>query len=183
MARVPQAKTKEQQPTEYMIYFIDQGQRHWWDTVFHTREGFRHCFMLAWDEWARRWLMIDARQRVTDVLICFDFEIENLLTGLAKSKLTVVRYYLSDEHDQKPPFFLSYCSNMIARVLGLKSSLILTPYQLYRKLIAAGGEITFDWRNTDEFIRPETNPTAESTRSATDPAQQGIACRPGSGSG
>jgi len=144
---VRQEKTREEYVThEYLIYFIERPDRNWWDYVFHTRLGFRHCFVMQWCEWSKRWLMVDWRQSRLDFIILFDFEAEVMLRHIGEMQGTVVRFAspkLSDETGG----LLTYCSNIISRFLGLGNTLILTPYGLYRRLIDAGGEVVFSWRD------------------------------------
>jgi len=148
--RVRQEKTREDFETlDYLICFIDRPERNWWDYVFRTREGFRHCFVLHWCDWSKRWLMVDWRQSRTDFVVFFDFEIESLLRGMIPMKGTVVRY-TGKPRPEDSGGLITYCSNIISRYLGLGNSVILTPYGLYRRLLASGGEVVFSWRTENE---------------------------------
>lgn len=145
----------QQTPREYLIYFVDRPGKHWWDYVFFTREGFRHCFMMSWDQWAQRWLMIDWLADSTNILMLFDFEAEKYLDGIRGQHATVVRF-TADLNETAPSGILTYCSNLLARFLGLGKYLILTPEGLYRKLLATGGEVVYSWRDHDEAENTET---------------------------
>ena len=98
---------------DFLIHFIETGERHWWDYLFRTREGFRHCFVLQWDEWAQRWLMVDWRQSRTDFTIFFDFEIEPILREMIPAKGTVVRF--RGGCGSSKTSLITYCSNIISR--------------------------------------------------------------------
>jgi hypothetical protein len=149
MERVRQEEETTKNASEYLVYFIDRDKLYWWDYVFRTRAGFRHCFILYWDDYVLRWLLVDWRLRKLDVMMMFDFEAEGILDSVAGTKAVVVKFPKPAELQGGRPGLISYCSNMMAKFLGLNNHLILTPYSLYRKLIAAGGEVVFDWRNDD----------------------------------
>lgn len=114
--------------------------------MFRTREGFRHCFVLQWCGWTKRWIMVDWRQSRTDFTVFFDFEIEIIMSCMAATKGTVVRFTAPPRAENKGGL-VTYCSNIISRYLGLGNSVILTPYGLYRRLLKAGGEVVFSWKD------------------------------------
>lgn len=147
MVGVRQEKTRQDYETyEYLICFVDRPEVNWWDWLFRTREGFRHCFVLQWCEWSNRWIMVEWRQSRTDFMVFFDFEVSDIINGLGARKGTAV-------HWQGPPstndggHLITYCSNIISRYLGLGNDVLLTPYALYRRLLATGGEVVFSWRD------------------------------------
>ena len=162
-----QKETEAKYPEhECLVFFTDRPGRNWWDRLFRTREGFRHCFMLQWDEWAQRYLLIDWRQYQLDIMILFDFEVEKRLKGIAsdETKPTVVRIW-ANKHLMTEAFPVKYCSNTLCRFLGLGNRVVLTPYALYRTLIAAGGKVVYSWRQDNEQERrPKQDP--ESTGKA-----------------
>jgi hypothetical protein len=154
---------------ECLIYFIDRPQKNWWDYVFRTREGFRHCFLIQWDEWAQRYLLIDWRQYQTDICILFDFEVEKRLKSahMRGVKPTVVRFW-AKKHLLTEAFPIKYCSNTLLRFLGLGNRVLLTPYGLYRTLLGAGGEVVYSWREDNEWRRrPDENPESSGTTTAS----------------
>ena len=162
MVRVrEEEKTREDFPThEYLIYFIERPERNWWDYVFRTRLGFRHCFVMQWCEWSQRWIMVDWRQSRTDFIVFFDFEVEGFLRHIGEVHGTVVRFYPPDRPDDAGGL-ITYCSNIISRFLGLGNSVILTPYGLYRRLLASGGEVVFSWRDQADGQQTKADAAAE----------------------
>lgn len=145
MEPVLEKETREKYENgEALIFFIERDDRDWWDSVFRTREGFRHCFMLQWDEWSKRWLYVDWQQNSIDVMILFDFEAQYFMEHMQAKKGTVVRYFPVGDPNERGPL-LAYCTTVIGRYLGFGDRLILTPHRLYRMLIAAGGEIVYRW--------------------------------------
>lgn len=93
--------------------------------------------------------MVDWRRTRTDFVMFFDFEIEKFMRGMAGAKGTVVRF-TGTATPVNSGGMVSYCSNITARFVGLGSPLVLTPYGLYRRLLKAGGEVVFSWRDESE---------------------------------
>ena len=156
MERVRQEKTREGfEAHEYLIFFIDRLERNWWDYVFRTRDGFRHCFVMQWDEWSNRWIMVDWRQSTTDFIVLFDFEAEKFMRIAHAQKGTVVRFRPINPPDSGS--LITYCSNIISRFLGLGNDIILTPYGLYRRLLASGGEVVYSWKDENHEQQAQTN--------------------------
>lgn len=163
MVSVREEKTREDYKTlEYLIFFIERPGRDWWDYLFNTREGFRHCFVMQWCEWSNRWIMVDWRQSRTDFIVLFDFEAEMFMRCIGAQKGTVVRFRPINAPDTGS--LITYCSNIISRFLGLGNRIILTPYGLYRRLLTAGGEVVFSWR--DENAEEENEQVREEADTA-----------------
>jgi hypothetical protein len=105
--------------------------------------------------------MVDWRQSRTDFIVFFDFEVESMLRHMGEMKGTVVRFKQIKRPDDSGGL-ITYCSNIISRWIGLGNTIILTPYGLYRRLLKAGGEVVFCWR--DENVQEiQANQTAERT--------------------
>jgi hypothetical protein len=133
----------------YIVCFVEREGRNWWDWFFRTRLGFRHCFVVQWCEWTQRWIMVDWRKSRTDFTVFFDFEIEAFLRQMRVVHGTVVELTPPEREDDAGGL-LTYCSNIISRFMGLGNTVILTPYGLYRRILAAGGEVVYSWRDEDE---------------------------------
>jgi hypothetical protein len=160
-------KTREDFTThDYLIYFIERPDRNWWDYVFRTRPGFRHCFATQWCEWSKRWIMVDWRQSKTDFTVFFDFEIESIIRHIGEWQGTVVKFKAVEPPNDSGAL-ITYCSNILSRYLGLGNRLILTPYGLYRRLLATGGEVVFSWSDENEQ-QAQADKTAEGTRTTLD---------------
>ena len=156
-------KTREDFPThKYLIYFIERPDRNWWEYVFRTRIGFRHCFVMQWCEWSKRWIMVDWRQSRTDFIIFFDFEAEVMLRHIGEMQGTVVKFTAPNRSDDAGGL-ITYCSNIVSRFLGLGNTVILTPYGLYRRLLKAGGEVVFSWKDETNGQQTKANQSAERT--------------------
>lgn len=150
--------TQEEKTQKYkddcLIFFQDTPGKRWWDYVFHTRPGFKHCFLLYWDGWARRFILLDWRMNRVDVMCFFDFEIEEFFAHADKWDGTVVRFMPVSEVQSRFGFPYKSCVTMIQHFLALQHYLILTPFQLYRRLMQLGGEVITEWsENSDSILK------------------------------
>lgn len=150
MERIRKKTSAPKPRDEYLVVFIDLPDRRWWDYVFHTRPGFRHAFCLYWDAWAKRWLMLDWRQSKLELVMLYTFEAEKVLAQVRAMGGTVVRYIPAAPVPETAGTPFSYCSNLIARYLGIGWHLVLTPYQLYLRVLKAGGQVVYSWRDPCE---------------------------------
>ena len=163
MEDIRKEKTREEYLAhEYLIYFIERPERQWWDWMFRTRPGFRHCFVMQWCDWSQRWIMVDWRQSRTDFIIFFDHEAKTIMRNIGAMQGTVVRFTAPIRPDDAGGL-ITYCSNIISRFLGLGNTVILTPYGLYRRLLDAGGEVVFSWRDELDGQQTKTNSSSERT--------------------
>ena len=105
--------------------------------------------------------MVDWRQSRTDFIVFFDCEIEGFIRNIGAVHGTVVKFTAPNRPDDAGGL-ITYCSNIISRFLGLGNTVILTPYGLYRRLLDAGGEVVFSWR--DEAHEPQTKADATAER-------------------
>ena len=93
--------------------------------------------------------MVDWRQSKTDFTIYFDFEVEQFMRQMSEVNGTVVAFETT-ERPNDAGGLITYCSNIISRFLSLGNTVILTPYGLYRRILAAGGEVVYSWRDEGE---------------------------------
>ena len=158
-----ETKTREDfEQNRYLIFFVERPGRNWWDIVFRTRLGFRHCVVCHWCEWSNRWLMVDWRQSRTDFTIFFDFEVEQFMRQMSDVYGTVVAFETPDRPNDAGGL-ITYCSNIISRFLNLGNSVILTPFGLYRRILAAGGEVVYSWRDEADEQQAQADSATERT--------------------
>ena len=105
--------------------------------------------------------MVDWRQSRTDFTIFFDFEIEAFLSQMHAIHGTVVEL-TPPTQEYEEGGMITYCSNIISRFMGLGNAIILTPYGLYRRILAAGGEVVYSWRDEDVQIEQSEADTCTS---------------------
>ena len=85
-----------------------------------------------------------------------------MLRHIGAMKGTVVKFTSPNRPDDAGGL-VTYCSNIISRFLGLGNTVILTPYGLYRRLLDAGGEVVFSWRDETDGQQTKANSSSERT--------------------
>lgn len=96
------------------------------------KRGFRHCFVIM--QQADKWVLIDPRANVTDVIILphpVHFNLPRYFTGEGK---TVCKINMVNPPNKLAPIVPFSCVEMVKRLIGLHRWTVLTPYQLYRCL-------------------------------------------------
>ncbi len=97
------------------------------------REGFRHCFMMMLQN--DRWILIDPRSNKTDVHLLPHPKSFNFPRYYAQQGKTVLKIpTLSVPSKILSPFPVS-CVETLKRMIGLHAWWVMTPYQLYKKLL------------------------------------------------
>mgnify|MGYP004244746981 CR=1 FL=1 len=95
--------------------------------------GFRHCFVCVQDA-NGVWIRIDGQAGLPNIRAeCgagFD------LAGFYRTQgLVVVECTDIDRRTPRSPLMLGTCVGAAKRILGLRAPFVLTPYQLYRRLV------------------------------------------------
>ncbi|MGQ9371002.1 hypothetical protein [Azospirillum sp. ST 5-10] len=105
----------------------------WWLRLL--RPGFRHCFVVLND--GRHWVIVDPLAPFTEVAVLdlpAGFDLPGWFRGIG---LTPVAAGLRRGLRRPAPWAPFTCVEAVKRVLGLHAPLVLTPWQLYRRLAAA----------------------------------------------
>lgn len=106
------------------------------------RPGFRHCFALVWDGGA--WVLCDPLAHATEVRRVPSARVGE--TAQAVAAWFTARGYraLIVPARRVPrvpaPWAPLTCVEVVKRVLGIRARLAITPWGLYRRLLAAGAE-------------------------------------------
>jgi len=97
------------------------------------KRGFRHCFMMM--QQGDRWVLIDPRSNKTDVQILPHPKSFNFPRYYMEQGKTVVKIPdITVPNKIMSPFPVS-CVETLKRMIGLHSWWVMTPYQLYKKLL------------------------------------------------
>ena len=123
-------------------YAMNAGQNAW--VVFSgetdlpwlrfLKPGFRHCFVLMND--GRHWISIDPLANHTEVKVHHvpsDFDLPQWLADRGQK---VVAAPVCRTRRRVAPVGFFTCVEAVKRVLGLHDGLVMTPWQLYRRLVA-----------------------------------------------
>jgi len=136
--------------------------------------------MAYWDRWADRWIILDWRILQMDLIVNFDFEMEEVYATALAANATIIEFkreiHVEPSHSMP---LINYCTTLIAHFLGVSHGVILTPYGLYRKLLKLGGKEVYSWRKDNEFRQSKSDNTAKKAGGFTRRKRTAITCRPG----
>ena len=111
------------------VVFCDNTELAWLRLL---RPGFRHCFALLHD--GGRWLTIDPLATLLEVTappVEPGFDLPGWFAGQGH---TVVAATIRRDLTRPAPLGLFTCVEACKRVIGLQDRVVLTPWQLYRRL-------------------------------------------------
>lgn len=114
-----------------VIVFHGRGQGVW---ARFLAPGFRHCFVCVPDEARGIWIRFDGRAGIPD-LRAEAAEGFDLAGFYRDGGFTVVEL---EHHTPRPPLtplMLGTCVGAVKRVIGLRAPFVLTPKQLYRRIL------------------------------------------------
>ncbi len=97
------------------------------------KRGFRHCFVMMLQ--GDRWMLIDPRSNKTDIHLLphpKSFNFPRYYTEHGKTVLKIPT--IKTPNRILSPFPVS-CVETIKRLIGLHAWTVMTPYQLYKKLV------------------------------------------------
>lgn len=124
------------EPHLWVIFFGDTRQGHWWCRLL--RPGFRHVAAAAWFVRQERWVIVDPVAGGTVVEVLRAEEANGWIGQLFAGASAVVRFESGHARAMQPA--TGFCVAQIKALLGVRCR-ALTPYGLYRHLIAHGAEI------------------------------------------
>lgn len=121
------SSTDETHGAEALVVFIDQ-HGHWLGPVL--KKGFRHCFCAVLAD--GYWIEINGSRdgTVIKVIAGSDFDLKEYYESRGCRVLSVER-----GGALKLPLVLSNCVGIVKAALGLGHFGVLTPYQLYKRII------------------------------------------------
>ncbi len=97
------------------------------------RPGFRHCFVILCDE--DHWILLDPMSSHLEISLHSVSEEFDLLGGLAGQGYLIVPAYIDRTRCKPAPAMIFSCVEAVKRVIGMHDRFVITPWQLYRRLI------------------------------------------------
>jgi hypothetical protein len=131
----------------WLICFTGRASRnYWWDLL--TRPQWRHCYALQYQGEVDKWVLIDWRTGICEVVVFNHDELEYVFGYLKANGGTGVLYRRQiPEKEILYRIPLMFCVQAILQLLGLPTRWTWTPFQLYKRLIANGGEELLNYRS------------------------------------
>jgi hypothetical protein len=142
----------------WLVCFTGRADHvYWWDRFRLTTKDFRHCYLLQYQVDTERWILIDWRTGLCDVVVFEHDELKYIFGHLEQSHGTAVmvkgRIPEREIHYRVP---LIYCVQAVLQVLGWPTRWTFTPYQLYKRLIRSGCEELINHRSQSDGWRQQT---------------------------
>jgi len=97
------------------------------------KPGFRHCFAIIEDP--PYWVLYDPLSHRTNVEVLGDFDTDELERWFRSRNCQTVRTLQFNGPIRKQPFAIFTCVEAVKRIVGIRAPWVLTPWQLYRRLI------------------------------------------------
>lgn len=136
----------------WLICFTGRRENlYWWDKLGWSDPHFRHCFICQYQPDVEKWVMIDWKTGACD-LVVFDHDEMNYILGLlertegcavvlrSKKPVRDVQYRI--------PLLPVYCVLVVLQVLCWDTCWTITPKQLYKRIIKAGGYELVQYRRS-----------------------------------
>lgn len=120
----------------WLCFFGDTVGGAWW--AHFLRPGFRHIAAASYFADQERWVVFDPSRRRTVIHVLTEDQIGPVLGQMLERSSAVLRVASSAERMNAPA--LACCTGSIKALLGIRSW-ALTPFGLYRDLLARGAEV------------------------------------------
>jgi len=117
-------------PSPALVVFSNNTE-FWW--LKGLRPGFRHCFMVL--DMGGQWVVYDPLSHQTKITLLPANRTIDLKAWYEERGCIAIACTTRAAPLKMAPFFLFTCVEAVKRVLGLHERAILTPWQLYKRLI------------------------------------------------
>lgn len=119
----------------WYVAFVDSDCSVWWHRPL--KKGFRHCFAFAPDPAAGRWLVLNPGFDAVLLRALTEDEAAAFIAELYREGAKILFARVEFARVARPRLLLT-CVTAIKALLGLRGCCALSPYQLYRSLLARG---------------------------------------------
>jgi hypothetical protein len=119
----------------WLVMFGDTPRRAWWANLL--RPEFRHVWAVSWYADQERWVEFNPARTGTIIRLWTADQFPAVLTVLLRDSAAVLR--VASRTDRWNASASAYCVGAVKSLLGIRSP-ALTPYGLYRDLLARGAE-------------------------------------------
>lgn len=119
----------------WLVFFGDTPRRAWWANLL--RPGYRHIAAMSCYADTERWVYVDPALHWTVIRVLTQEQAGPQIAALLEQSTAVLRVASRPGRGCAPTF--PWCVGQIKALLGIKSW-ALTPWQLYRALLARGAE-------------------------------------------
>jgi hypothetical protein len=125
-------------PAWYVAFYPSPNKSIW---TRWLKRGFQHCCAFAPDE--GRWLLVDGAFDVTIIRAVHD-PVAATFWALLKERGATVLLVPVTTSSVYAPRLIATCATLAASLVGVRGFCALTPYRLYRTLLARGATIAME---------------------------------------
>jgi hypothetical protein len=136
-----------------LLFFRESARSPWWRHFL--KPGFRHVTACSYYATEDRWIVFDPASCGTAVEVYLPDEFGAVLAALLESATVAVRF--PSEHARRRAPVCGWCAAAVVGLLGVRTAAI-TPYQLYRALLARGAEVAWPDPSLATAPAPEVAP-------------------------
>ena len=130
----------------WLVIFTSTTEKRWWDVLFRTPEDLRHVMLMGYEAYSKQWVLYDWRHGGFDTCIVDDYDFDNMIDYLKHSQAKIIHVRTTTEIPNNIRFLsLHYCVTFAKQCLRVPNTFILTPYQLYKYLLANGGTLVANY--------------------------------------
>lgn len=119
----------------WLLFFCDPRGVAWWCRIL--RPGFRHCVAASWYADTERWVVFNPTRCGTVIEVWTAEQFPARLDQYLAESSAVLR--VASRHDRRAAPAMAWCVGQVKALLGVRSA-ALTPWRLYRALLARGAE-------------------------------------------
>jgi len=126
-------------PVEWFVAFTPASRR-WFNLL--CRPGFKHCLAFRFDRARGTWIWAELHSTGMLIEPLHSYELDARVAAIGQAGGCFLRYRAPSAPRGRSPR-LMYCVPFVAHLLGLPGS-ALSPYGLYRRLLATGARPAFE---------------------------------------
>ena len=135
-------RVSEHQTKDWLVIFTRTNSKKWWDRVFRTPFNMRHVMLVGYERYTRYYVLYDWRSGGFDTCLIPDQQFICLKEYLKVANASVIHFQTREDTERTFRFLsLHYCVTFAKQALRVPHTWILTPFQLYRYLLANGGTL------------------------------------------
>lgn len=123
----------------WLVFWSEPDRPAWWARFL--RPGFRHVYAVSWFADQQRWVYFDPSRFRTAIHLFDEAQAHDAMTRLMAPATAILRVASRADRLNAPTF--PWCVGQVKALLGLRSR-ALTPYALYRDLLARGADVVRD---------------------------------------
>lgn len=117
---------------DWHVFFVKSKLRHW--LINKLDPHFQHCYAVRESEGGQFWIKVDFRYAFTDVQILPKIDYPHIRSIDKDAVILSIRAKINPKKGVSTLNIFN-CVEQVKALLGIKAFWVITPYQLYRRLV------------------------------------------------